>query len=63
MATAKPKAAAADTTVQVYTVTSPLEHDHVRYEIDDEVELTAAQAEPLLGHTVKPKPKGKNADA
>lgn len=63
MATAKPKAAHADNTVQTYTVVSPLEHDLVRYEIDEEVELTAAQAAPLLGHTIEPKKVAKKADA
>lgn len=38
-----------------YEVTSPLEHDGDRYEVGSTVELTPAQAEPLLGNTVKPK--------
>lgn len=36
-----------------YEVLSPLEHDGVRYAIGERVQLTAAQAAPLLGHTVK----------
>lgn len=54
MATAK-KTAAADAAKATYVVISPLEHDQVLYEIGEEVELTDAQAEPLLGHTVRPK--------
>jgi len=38
-----------------YTVISPLEHDLVPYAIDDEVDLTDKQAEPLLGRAVKAK--------
>lgn len=37
-----------------YTVLSHLDHDGAPYEVGDEVELTAAQAEPLLGSVVKP---------
>lgn len=51
MATAKPPKAEKAS----YIVTSPLEHDQVFYKPGEEVELTEAQAEPLLGHTVKPK--------
>jgi hypothetical protein len=54
MATAK-KTAAASGAKATYVVTSPLEHDQVLYEIGEEVDLTEAQAAPLLGHTVKPK--------
>lgn len=36
-----------------YTVLSALNHDLVDYAVGDTVELTAKQAEPLLGHTVK----------
>jgi len=54
MATAK-KTPGADAPKAPYVVTSPLEHDQERYEIGAEIELTDAQAEPLLGHTVKPK--------
>ena len=38
-----------------YIVTSPVLHDAgtKRYEIDDEIELTDAQAAPLLGTAVK----------
>ena len=35
-----------------YLVRSPLLHDGVAYAEDDEVELTEAEAAPLLGHTV-----------
>ena len=35
-----------------YRVFSPLNHNNVEYGIGAEVEMTAAQAEPLLGHTV-----------
>ncbi len=39
----------------VYTVLSPLQHDLEDYAVGGEVELTEAQAAPLLGHTVQPK--------
>ena len=51
MAKPAPKNAAPEPT-QVYTVISPLEHDLVLYAIGEEVELTAAQAAPLLGVAV-----------
>lgn len=54
MATAK-KTASANAPKATYIVTSPLEHDLERYEVGAEIELTEDQAEPLLGHTVKPK--------
>jgi hypothetical protein len=38
---------------QLYEVTSPLNHDGEDYAIGDQVELTDAQAEPMLAHTVK----------
>ncbi len=50
MATAK-KATAAATT---YEVISPLNHNLVDFEVGSVVELTEAEAAPLLGHTVKP---------
>lgn len=50
MATAKKAPAAAKT----YEVTSPLNHDLVDYEVGSTIELTEAEAAPLLGHTVKP---------
>lgn len=56
MATAVKKAGAAApaTSTTVYEVTSPLNHDGDVYAIGDQVELTEAQAAPLLGHTVQP---------
>lgn len=38
---------------RTYTVTSPLDHDQVRYEVGAEVQLTDAQAAPLLGFAVQ----------
>lgn len=55
MATAKKDAVKAS-----YEVTSPLEHDLVRYEVGETVELTEAQAAPLLDRAdpvVKPAAK------
>lgn len=49
MATAKKK----DGTKAVYKVLSNLEHDQVLYAPGDEVELTEAEAAPLLNHTVE----------
>lgn len=46
---------AADAPKATYLVTSPLEHDLELYEIGSEIELTEAEAAPLLEHTVKPK--------
>lgn len=37
----------------VYSVLSPLDHDGVRYAIGETVELSEAQAAPLLDHTVE----------
>lgn len=48
MATAKK-----DATKKTFEVISPLQHDLVDYEVGSTVELTAAEAAPLLGHTVK----------
>lgn len=60
MATTKParktpetKAAAA--TTARYEVVSPLRHDGEPYAVGDEIDLSEAQAAPLLGHTVAPK--------
>lgn len=39
----------------VYSVISPLEHDLVRYAPGDDITLTDAQADRLLGHTVQAK--------
>lgn len=50
----KTPATKAEAAVQaLYEVVSPLNHDGESYAIGDQVELTAARAEPLLGHTVK----------
>jgi hypothetical protein len=51
MATAR-KTAAEKAEKATYVVVSPLDHDQVRYALGEEVELTEAEAEPLLGHTV-----------
>ena len=48
------KAAQADGETKTFDVISPLDHDQERYEPGEQVELTEAQAAPLLGHTVKP---------
>lgn len=56
MATAKPVKDSAEKAT--YVVISPLQHDKKDYQVDDEVELTEAQAEKLLGHTVKAKTAG-----
>lgn len=50
---ARKPASAAKGEKALYTVKSPLEHDGVMYENGDQVELTADQAQPLLGHTVE----------
>ena len=42
---------------QVYIVISPLEHDGDQFAPGATIELTDAQAAPLLGHTVTPAPK------
>lgn len=52
MATASKKAGAAAQATSTYTVTSPLEHDGELYAVGDPVELTDAQAAPLLGLVV-----------
>ncbi len=44
----------ADAAAQRYRVLSPLEHDLERYAVGAEIDLTSAQAGPLLGHTVAP---------
>lgn len=44
----------ADQPTAVYEVISPLKHDLHVYAIGDQVELTEAEAAPLLGHTVRP---------
>lgn len=63
MATRNPASAGqADAKTASYTVISPLVHGvlvkdkpvETRYEIGETVELTEAEAAPLLGHTVKP---------
>lgn len=41
-----------DAPTQRYRVLSPLEHDQVRYAVGAEIDLTSAQANPLIGHTV-----------
>lgn len=43
----KPKASEQPT--KTYTVTSPLDHDQVLYQPGEPVDLTDAQAAPLLG--------------
>lgn len=52
MATSRKQAAAAATTA-AYEVVSPLDHDGDHYAVGDTVDLTEAQAAPLLGNTVK----------
>lgn len=47
MATAKK-----ETAKKAFKVISPLQHDLVDYEVGSTVELTGAEAAPLLGHTV-----------
>jgi hypothetical protein len=59
MATANPKAAEK----AVYIVISPLEHNLKAFAVGDEIELTEAQAAPLLPHTVKPQPGAPSAAA
>lgn len=54
----KPK----DQTKRTYTVVSNLQHDGFDYDPGEDVELTKAEAEPLLGHTVKAK-EGPKAEA
>jgi len=66
MATAAPKtpeAQAAKATKKRYVVISPLRHDGERYAEGDEIELSQAVAEQLLGHTVKEASKAAKADA
>ena len=52
MATSRKQAAAAATTAG-YEVISPLDHDGEHYAVGETVDLTEAQAAPLLGNTVK----------
>ncbi|MCU0918763.1 MAG: hypothetical protein MUF16_00245 [Burkholderiaceae bacterium] len=60
MATSKSKASTPE--VEVYEVISTLIHGELvdgqaverRYEVGEQISLTAAQAAPLLGHTVAP---------
>lgn len=47
------KKPAAEGPTAVYEVTSPLKHDGVDYAVGEGIELTEAQAAPLLGHTVQ----------
>jgi hypothetical protein len=54
-AAAKKTAAAA---VSTYVVTSPVQMDGERYEIDDEIDLSAAHAAEMA-HSVKAKAKAK----
>lgn len=50
------KADAAEPKKTAYIVISPLSHDLVEYAVGDEVDLTEAEAAPLLGLAVKPPP-------
>lgn len=61
MSNQKPTAPAAasvhsalNTRLAFYRVVSPLNHDGERYQVGAEVQLSADQAAPLLGHTVQP---------
>lgn len=47
-------AATTDAPKVLYEVVSPLSHDGVAFAVGEGVELTEAQAAPLLGHTVQP---------
>lgn len=47
------KADAAEPKKTAYIVISPLSHDLIDYAVGDEVDLTEAEAVPLLGHTVR----------
>ena len=47
---------------ETYVVISPLNYDGEDYAPGAEVELSAAHAEPLLGHTVRPKQAAAAAD-
>lgn len=40
--------------LRTYRVVSPLFHDNERYPIGSSIDLSAEQAEPLLGHTIVP---------
>lgn len=50
------KADAAEPKKTAYIVISPLSHDLVEYAVGDEVDLTEAEAAPLLSLAVKPPP-------
>ncbi|GCL64322.1 hypothetical protein [Pseudaquabacterium pictum] len=62
MATNRNPASAEQAKTATYNVISPLTHGvlvkdkpvETRYEIGDQVDLTEAEAAPLLGHTVQP---------
>lgn len=43
----------AEQPTKTYTVTSPLDHDQVLYQPGEPVDLTDAQAAPLLGLAIK----------
>lgn len=58
MATKKTATTAA---TAAYVVISPLSHDGEDYGVGDTVELTEAQAEALIPHTVKPSQKPTSA--
>lgn len=47
------KADAAEPKKTAYIVIGPLSHDLVEYAVGDKVDLTEAEAAPLLSHTVK----------
>jgi len=59
--TQKTPAKAKEEPKRAYTVVSPLTHDGMDYEPDEDVELTPSQAAALMPHTVKAKagPEGK----
>ena len=50
------KADAAEPKKTAYIVISPLSHDLVEYAVGDKVDLTEAEAAPLLGLAVKQPP-------
>ena len=55
-------AQAAAPATETYVVVSPLNHDGVDHAPGAEVDLTAGQAGPLLGHTVRPKAEAQAAE-
>lgn len=61
MATTQPKTPAkqreAAASKRLYMVVSPLRTAEGDYEVGAEVELSEAEAEPLLGHTLQLKPQ------